>query len=315
MYNVAIVGATGKTGSAVEHYAKRNSHVNLVAKTSRQKLEGYRTLNIDDEEQLKSFLSLEPKLSLITIDEEPAVKQYVEKFREIAPEMDIVDLSPVYRTHPDFLYGLPEIPGRRNEIIAAKLISNPGCYSTSAILSSAPVVNKYSDDIEIITVVGESSHTGVGKKAENELRSKYENNILSYSSIGHKHIPEMKRELGKLAGRDIRLAFGPSAVWCPPGILNTIFIHTRGREFTTEQLKDLYSEWYKGERFVRIVDKEPSVMDVRGTNYVDIFPQWDSTAKIIIVRSVIDNMVKGAAGQAIQNMNLMLGLNESEGLL
>jgi len=312
-YKVAVVGATGIVGSTLESILKKHPYVNLVAKTSRDKPD-YFSLNIDNEKEVDSFLSLKPEIVFITIDDNEVVKKYVEKFRKISPKMKIIDLSTAYRTNGDFVYGLPELPFRRSEIQKARLISNPGCYPTQIILNIAPLLIEFPREIDVITAVSTSSHTGAGRKAESELKPRYEDNILSYSTTGHKHIPEIKNEFKKLAGKDVRIAFAPSAVWCRAGILTTLHIHTKNK-ISNEQLQDLYLNLYGDEKFIRIKDEELSVKAVRGTNYVDIYPWWNDDAGVIVVRSAIDNLVKGAAGQAVQNMNLMLGLDETIALL
>jgi N-acetyl-gamma-glutamyl-phosphate reductase len=289
--------------------------IGTVAKTPRTEPE-YFQLDIRNELHVKKFLALAPEVASIHIDKDADAKIYAE---ELGKHMKVIDLSTAHRTDDSFVYGLPELPGRRDEIRAAKFVSNPGCYATSAILAAAPLLRKYPAEIEIVTIVGVSSHTGAGKKAENEERDKYHDNILSYASVGHKHKPEIRKEFEKLAGREIRLAFAPVAVWCPPGIVNTIFVHTRNI-FTDEGLVDLYSEHYAGERFVKVMGNlaspgEPSAKDVRGTNCVSIYPRWDREAGVAVIRSAIDNLVKGASGQAAQTMNLMLGLEEHEGLV
>lgn len=307
-YRVAIVGATGRTGGIVDSILRKHSYVDVVARTSRGE-EGYLPLNIDKEEEVAYFMSLKPEIAFVTIDGDDVVKQYVEKFRERCPDMRIIDLSTAYRTHPDFVYGLPELPGRREEIKKAKLVTNPGCYATSAILAAAPVLKKYGDETEIVIIDGVSSHTGAGKKAEDPKRDrpKYENNILPYATLDHKHRPEIGKEYGKLAGRAVRFGFYPSAVWVDPAILNTLKIITR-KKFTNSGLFELYSEFYRNERFVRVISHEPSAKDVRDTNYVEIYPVWDNKAELVVVRSTIDNLVKGAGGQAVQNMIIMLRL-------
>ncbi len=312
-YKVAVVGATGIVGSTLESILKKHPYVNLVARTSRDE-PGYFSLNIDNKKEVDSFLSLKPEIVFITIDDDEVVKKYVEKFRKISPKMKIIDLSTAYRTNEDFVYGLPELPFRRSEIQKARLISNPGCYPTQIILNVAPLLIEFPREIDIITAVSTSSHTGAGKMAESELRPKYEDNIFSYSTTQHKHLPEIKNEFKKLAGKDVRIAFAPSAVWCRSGILTTLHIHTKNK-ISNEQLQDLYLSLYGDEKFIRVRDEELSVKAVRGTNYVDIYPWWNDYAGVIVVRSAIDNLMKGAAGQAVQNMNLMLGLDETIALL
>lgn len=211
------------------------------------------------------------------------------------------------------VYGLPEI--YRARIKTARLIANPGCYPTAAILALAPLLSIGSFDLGSIIIDAKSGVTGAGRKlAEGFLFSEINEDFKAYKVDCHQHAPEIDQELSKLAGKKLSTTFVPHLLPLNRGILETIYIR-KSRKQKAADLVGLYKRFYKDEPFVRI--KEPGVFprlkDVCGTNFCDIGIK-DSAERVIVV-SAIDNLLKGAAGQAVQNMNIMYGLGQESGLL
>ena len=203
------------------------------------------------------------------------------------------------------VYGLVEL--NRNKIKGSCLVANPGCYATSVILAVAPVVNLIDG---VVIADSKSGVSGAGRAAKEGLQfCEVNENFKAYSVDGHRHIPEMEQELKKING-DIEISFVPHLLPVQRGILSTIYLKVkRERDFI-----DVYSNFYQNDYFVRIVGTPPSLNSVNGTNFCDIYPYYDKRTKRLIVVSVIDNLIKGASGQAVQNMNVMLSLDEKEGL-
>jgi N-acetyl-gamma-glutamyl-phosphate reductase len=213
------------------------------------------------------------------------------------------------------VYGLPEI--RRAKVRGAKLVANPGCYPTSIILGLAPLLKKGLIVLDSIIADSASGVSGAGRSAKvDSLYCEVNDGFKAYGVGGaHRHTPEIEQELSLLAGKALIITFTPHLAPMDRGILSTMYA-TPNKAATTEKLVKLYREFYAGEPFVRVLPpgKLPSTSFVRGSNFCDIAPLVDSRTGRIIVVSAIDNLVKGAAGQAVQNMNLVCGLPETMGL-
>jgi len=213
------------------------------------------------------------------------------------------------------VYGLPEI--RRAKIKGAKLIANPGCYPTSIILGLAPLLQAGMLDLASIIADSASGVTGAGRSAKvDSLYCEVNEGFKAYGVGGvHRHTPEIEQELSLLAGEQLKITFSPHLAPMDRGILSTIYSMPK-RPTTTEQLVKLYLEFYAGEPFVRVLaqGRLPSTAFVRGSNFCDIAPLIDERTGRIIVISAIDNLIKGASGQAVQNMNLLCGFPETMGL-
>lgn len=213
------------------------------------------------------------------------------------------------------VYGLPEI--YKQKIKSAKLIANPGCYPTAAILALAPVLALDSVDFNSIIIDAKSGTSGAGKKAAADLLfTEVDEDFKAYKVNVHQHMPEINQELSKLANDKVDITFVPHLLPLQRGILETIYLKTKNPgSFDTQALIDLYKKFYKDEPFVRIREKGdfPKLKDVVGTNFCDIGIRVDGE-KIIIV-CVIDNLLKGASGQAIQNMNIILNYPQHLGLM
>ncbi|MDP2924265.1 MAG: N-acetyl-gamma-glutamyl-phosphate reductase [Candidatus Omnitrophota bacterium] len=208
------------------------------------------------------------------------------------------------------IYGLPEF--YRDKIKKAKLIANPGCYPTVSILSTAPLLKE--GLIENIIIDAKSSITGAGRKPALEYHYAHLNgNLFCYKPFGHQHLPEINQILSEISQKKNEVRFSPHVIPADRGILATIYADLT-MDITVEKLGAIYEKYYESEPFVRIFKQDlPKLKDVVGTNFCDIGFQIEGR-KIVIV-GVIDNLIKGAAGQAVQNMNIMMGWDETLGLL
>ncbi len=213
------------------------------------------------------------------------------------------------------VYGLCEI--NREDIKKARLIANPGCYPTCSTLSIYPMVKEGLIDPNTIIIDAKSGTTGAGRGAKvDNLFCEVNESIKAYGVTNHRHTPEIEDQLSYAAGQEVTINFTPHLVPMERGILVTAYASLT-KEVTYEEVKAAYDKYYQNERFVRVLEKDvlPQTRWVKGSNYVDVNFKIDPRTKRIVMMGAIDNMVKGAAGQAIQNMNLMFGLEESEGLL
>lgn len=212
------------------------------------------------------------------------------------------------------VYGLCEL--HRDKIKGARLIGNPGCYTTCSILGAAPLLKSGLADAKNIIVDAKSGVTGAGRSS-NLAYSFCEctENTKAYKIATHRHTSEIEQELSKLAGEEIMISFTPHLIPQKRGIFSTIYINLKEKH-TTEEIVNLYKEYYKNEYFVRVKDKGelPETKFVAGSNFVDIGVVVDERLNRAVVVSTIDNLFKGAAGQAVQNMNILFGLDETTGL-
>ena len=215
---------------------------------------------------------------------------------------------------PEAVYGLCEI--NREAVKKARLVANPGCYTTCTTLSIYPLLKEGLIDPDTIIVDAKSGTSGAGRGAKvDNLFCEVNENIKAYGVATHRHTPEIEEQLGYAAGRPVRINFTPHLVPMNRGILITAYASLT-REASYEEVKAAYDKYYTSEKFVRVLDKGlcPQTRWVEGSNYVDVNFQIDPRTKRVIMMGAMDNLVKGAAGQAVQNMNLMFGLLESEGL-
>ena len=219
--------------------------------------------------------------------------------------------------HPDAgrlgktVYGLPEL--FRESIRGASLVANPGCYPTSAVLALAPLVQEGLIDLETIIVDAKSGVSGAGREPKAHLHFPECNESVSAYGVGtHRHMPEIDHVLSTFGHKDVRVVFTPHLIPMDRGILTTAYAQPRGT-LSGEPLISLYREFYRGEPFVRVVDRLPGTKDVAHTNFCDVTVR-EVRGRIVAV-SVIDNLIKGASGAALQNFNLMHGFDERTGLL
>ena len=212
------------------------------------------------------------------------------------------------------VYGLCEI--NREEIKKARLIANPGCYPTCSTLSIYPLLKEGLIDPNTIIIDAKSGTSGAGRGAKvDNLYCEVNENIKAYGVASHRHTPEIEDQLGYACGKEVLINFTPHLVPMNRGILVTAYASLT-KDVTYEEVRAAYDKYYEKEQFVRVMDKDicPQTKWVEGSNYVDVNFKIDPRTKRVIMMGAMDNLVKGAAGQAVQNMNLMFGLNEAEGL-
>lgn len=213
------------------------------------------------------------------------------------------------------VYGLPEL--NKEEIVTAKLIANPGCFPTATILGLAPVVEKKVVNEQSIIVDAKTGVSGAGRQLSQTTHySETNENVKIYKVHEHQHIPEIEQALHQLNEAVSYISFNSHLLPITRGIMATIYANLTDT-YTTEQLLDLYKEFYANSPFVRIrkLDQFPSTKEVYGSNFCDIGLKVDERTGRVTIVSVIDNLMKGAAGQAVQNFNIMNGFDETTGLL
>ncbi len=252
---------------------------------------------------------------------------------EILSKVKVIDLSADFRIKdvktyekwygiehksPEYIkeavYGLCEI--NREDIKKARLVANPGCYTTCSILSLYPLVKEGLIDPSTIIIDAKSGTSGAGRGAKmDNLFCEVNENMKAYGVATHRHTPEIEEQLGYAAGEKIILNFTPHLVPMNRGILVTAYASLK-EKVSYETVRAAYDKYYEKEKFVRVLDKDvcPQTKWVEGSNYVDVNFKIDERTGRVIVMGALDNLVKGAAGQAVQNMNLVFGLEESTGL-
>ena len=253
---------------------------------------------------------------------------------DILKKVKIIDLSADFRIKdvavyekwygiehksPQFIeeavYGLCEI--NREKIRGARLIANPGCYPTCSTLSIYPLAKEGLIDMNTIIIDAKSGTSGAGRSAKvGNLFCEVNENIKAYGVATHRHTPEIEEQLSYASGEDVKINFTPHLVPMNRGILVTAYASLK-KKVSYEDVKAVYDKYYAKEKFVRVLDKNvcPETRWVEGSNYVDVNFKIDERTGRIIMMGAMDNLVKGAAGQAIQNMNLLFGLDETEGLI
>lgn len=252
---------------------------------------------------------------------------------EILSKVKIVDLSADFRIKdvhtyekwygiehksPEFIeeavYGLCEI--NRDKVRGARLVANPGCYTTCSILTVYPLAKAGLIDMKTLIIDAKSGTSGAGRGAKiDNLYCEVNENMKAYGVATHRHTPEIEEQLSYASGENVLLNFTPHLVPMNRGILATAYANLK-KDVTYEEVKAVYDECYKDEKFIRVLEEDvcPQTKWVEGSNYVDINFKIDERTGRIIMMGAIDNLVKGAAGQAVQNMNLMFGFDEAEGL-
>ena len=251
----------------------------------------------------------------------------------ILSKVKIVDLSADYRIKdvnvyeewykiehkspqfiPEAVYGLCEV--NREQVKQARLVANPGCYTTCSILTVYPLAKEDLIDMSSIIIDAKSGTSGAGRGAKvDNLFCEVNENMKAYGVASHRHTPEIEEQLGYASGENVTLSFTPHLVPMNRGILATAYAQLK-EGVSEEMVRAAYDKYYADEKFVRVLDKNvcPQTKWVEGSNYVDVNFVIDKRTNRVIMMGAIDNLMKGAAGQAVQNMNLMFGLNETEGL-
>lgn len=334
---VSVIGASGYTGGELLRILARHPDCEVACATSR-KYDGIEISKIHP--NLKDILDL--KFEALSPGDVASESDFVFTATPHGTSMDIVpkvlengvkvvDLSGDFRfydvatyeryygrehEHPEIkaVYGLPEL--RRVEIKDANLVANPGCYPTGATLGLAPLVKEGAIEVDKIVVDAKSGISGAG--ASPSLKTHFsiaDESVLAYSVVAHRHMPEIEQELRRLDEK-VKVAFVPHIVPLIRGLSTTMHCYLES-ELSSDEIKNIYDEFYRGEPFVRIlgVGEVPRMSAVRGSNYIDIGGfEVDAERNRAVVISAIDNLVKGASGQAIQNMNIMMGFEETAGL-
>jgi N-acetyl-gamma-glutamyl-phosphate reductase len=335
---VSIIGSTGYTGLELVRLLNKHPKVDLEILTSRS----FTGEVISD---IYPSLREEVDIKCENLDIDKLAENSEIVFTalphgvsmEVVPQLltkglKVIDLSGDYRydnletyeswykTHnspelfKDAAYGLPEL--NRVEIEGSSLVANPGCYPTASILALAPLVDKGLINLDNIIIDAKSGTSGAGRGASLGTHfCEVNNNFKAYKVANHRHTSEIEEKLGILAKKDISLSFTPHLLPINRGILATVYANlTEGID--TKSVLNLYNDYYKDEKFVRVMDegKLPEIKHVAGSNYCDIGLTVDERTKRLIVISTIDNLLKGAAGQAVQNLNILAGWDETLGL-
>jgi N-acetyl-gamma-glutamyl-phosphate reductase len=339
MIRVGVYGASGYTGQELLRHLLMHPEVRVTAITSRryagapladvypvfQDLTDLTYIDASPDEVARLtdivFLALPHGVSMTVA---PSFLSAGKKVIDLSADFRLRDAAIYeqwYEKHhaPEFLagaaYGIPEL--YRDKIRRAALIANPGCYPTSVILGLAPLLKAGWIDPASIIVDAKSGVSGAGREPQvATLFCEVSDGFKAYKVGGqHRHIPEMEQELTSLAGCGIKISFTPHLLPVNRGILSTIYAGLK-QDTTTQALTDLYRRHYQEEPFVRICKPGtfPNISSVCGSNCCDIGTVVDRRTRRVIILSAIDNLIKGAAGQAIQNMNLICGLSEKTGL-
>jgi N-acetyl-gamma-glutamyl-phosphate reductase len=337
MIRVSIAGATGYTGLELVQFLIRRSDIQFISLTSEQHKgkclsQVFPSLKGWVQHDLVPLDSQLPDCDVLFLAlPHTASMAHVERLRGIAKK--VVDLSADFRLsdpqvyekwyntphqNPKLLdesvYGLPEL--HRERIKSANLVANPGCFPTSVILGLAPLMGVDWADLDSIIADSKSGVSGAGRKESMATQfCEVDSGFSAYSLTRHRHTPEIEQELSKLAGERIRITFSPHLVPMTRGILSTLYVNLN-QSVSEGNLRSVFLDYYKNEPFVRILDqgKYANTHFVSHSNLCDIGIEFDARTNRAVITTAIDNLVKGASGQAIQNMNLMMGLDEMIGL-
>lgn len=335
MSTIAIVGATGFTGielvKLLENHPKINQIDLFSFSNAGKKIKDFSN-DIETEDILKDFATInynDYSLVFFACPNGTVMNAYSD-FKN--SKTRVIDLAADYRLDneevwekyyglkhksPEILseivYGLTEL--NRNKIKDAKIVANPGCYPTAAIISLFPLLKEKLINENSIIIDAKSGYSGAGRnKIEAGLDKKIDNNFIPYNFYKHRHKPEISQELNKASGNDVKITFSPHILPIYRGILETIYVDLNDDMLHVEII-NLYNEFYKTDSFVKVSESEFSeIKNVINTNNVNLSFHVGQDKKLTIV-AVIDNLIKGAAGQAVQNMNVMMGFEETTSLI
>lgn len=345
MIRVGIIGATGYAGGELVRILLNHKDAKIVWYGSRSYIDKKYYQVYQNMFQLVDDICKDDNLEELAKQVDVIFTATPQGFlagllsEEILSQVKIVDLSADYRIKdvatyekwygiehksPQFIeeavYGLCEI--NRDKITEkTRLVANPGCYTTCSILTAYPMVKEGMIDVNTLIVDAKSGTSGAGRGAKvPNLFCEVNENMKAYGVASHRHTPEIEEQLGYAGNCQVTINFTPHLVPMNRGILATEYATLKrkpdGTLPTYEEVKAVYDKYYANEKFVRVLDKGsyPETKWVEGSNYVDINFVIDERTGRIIMMGALDNLVKGAAGQAVQNMNLLFGLPESEGL-
>ncbi|ANX02490.1 N-acetyl-gamma-glutamyl-phosphate reductase [Thermoclostridium stercorarium subsp. leptospartum DSM 9219] len=340
MFRIAIIGATGYVGTEIVRLLVQHPEAEISAVASRS-FAGQSFSDVYP--NLKNIFNL--SLSGLELDEICENADIVitalphDASRDVIPELikrgkRVIDHSAAFRFRDKTVYeswyktnhgmeelldkavyGLPEI--YREKIATSVLVANPGCYPTCTVLALAPLVKNKLVQLDSIIVDAASGMSGAGRKSELAYSfCEIDENFKAYGVTNHRHTPEIEQELSALAGEKVVISFTPHLVPMKRGMMCTSYLKLTHSNWSAESLYELYREYYNGEFFVRVLEPGilPETKNVSGSNFVDISVNYDKRTNRAIVISALDNLGKGAAGQAVQCMNIMLGLDETTGL-
>ena len=339
MIKVGIIGSTGYAGQELVRILLQHKEANIVWYGSRSYIDKKYAEIFGNMFELVEDKCLDDNMEelanavdvIFTATPQGLCASLVSE--EVLSKVKIIDLSADFRIKdvktyekwygiehksPSYIeeavYGLCEV--NREAIKQARLIANPGCYPTCSFLSIYPLVKEGLIDPNTIIIDAKSGTSGAGRGAKvDNLYCEVNENIKAYGVAAHRHTPEIEEQLSYAAGEPVCINFTPHLVPMNRGILVTAYASLK-KNVTYEEVKGIYDRYYKHEKFVRVLEENlcPQTRWVEGSNYVDVNFKIDERTNRIIMMGAMDNLVKGAAGQAVQNMNLMFGLPESEGL-
>lgn len=339
MIKVGIIGATGYAGGELARLLLQRDDIEIKWFASKSYVDQeyaaiYQNMFqwVDDVCKADDMAQMADEVDVIfTATPQGLCASFINE--EILSKVKVIDLSADFRIKdvavyeewykikhaaPQFIeeavYGLPEI--NREKIKGARLIANPGCYPTCSFLSIYPLAKEGLIDLSTLIIDAKSGTSGAGRGAKvNNLYCEVNESIKAYGVAGHRHTPEIEEQLSYAAGKPVTINFTPHLVPMDRGILVTAYASLT-KDASYEDIKAVYDQYYDQELFVRVLKKDvcPETRWVKGSNFVDVNFKIDKRTNRIIMMGAMDNMVKGAAGQAIQNMNLMFGLPENTGL-
>ncbi len=339
MIKVGIIGATGYAGGElvrillghkdveIKWYGSRSYIDKKYAEVYQNMFQLVDDVCLDDNiealaEQVDVIFTATPQGYLASILKEEILSKV--KIVDLSADFRIKDVSvyeewyKIEHKSPQFIeeavYGLCEV--NRGDVKGARLVANPGCYTTCSILTIYPLAKEGLIDMKSIIIDAKSGTSGAGRGAKvDNLFCEVNENMKAYGVASHRHTPEIEEQLGYASGEEVVINFTPHLVPMNRGILATAYA-TLKKDVTYEEVKAVYDKYYKEEKFVRVLEKDvcPQTKWVEGSNYVDVNFKIDKRTNRVIMMGAIDNLVKGAAGQAVQNMNLMFGLPETTGL-
>ena len=334
--NVCVFGVSGYTGSKLLYYLNKHKKITIIGVFGNSKIgenlnEIYPTIKNLPKLKITDYKDFDFSKVDLVFSCLPAGLFQSKIIKNLDPNIPIIDLSGDFRlenkvtyesfyktTHKSFdlknkfVYGLPEI--NRDVIKKSKFISNPGCYPTSILIPLIPLLKKKIINTGHIIIDSKSGISGAGKKSvEENLVDELKNNFYSYSVTSHKHFPEIDQEIKKVS-KKISFTFIPNLLPVFCGLQSNIYIDHKDVELN--QIRDVIDSYYDGEFFIKIKKEIPvKLSEVQGTNNVLINIFEDYEKKKFLIISSIDNLIKGASGQAVQNMNLMFGFKENESLI
>ena len=339
MIKVGIIGATGYAGGELVRILSAHKDAEIVWYGSRSYIDKRYADVYQNMFEIVDSKCLDDNMEVLAEQADVIFTATPQGFcasmmnDEILSKTKIIDLSADYRIKdvsvyekwygiehksPQYIeeavYGLCEI--NREDIKKARLIANPGCYTTCSILTAYPLAKEGIIDMSTLIIDAKSGTSGAGRGAKMaNLFCEVNENIKAYGVTNHRHTPEIEEQLGYAAGEEVLLNFTPHLVPMNRGILVTEYAKLK-KNVTTEEVKAIYDAYYSNEKFVRVLEAGicPETKWVEASNYVDVSFKIDERTGRIIMMGAMDNLVKGAAGQAVQNMNLLFGLKESEGL-